>query len=60
MPFGKHKGQEMINVPASWLIWFWKENETQWRRGNLNNQKNQLMLYIEDNMEVLKMELKKG
>lgn len=26
MPFGKHKGKKMANVPASWLVWFYDEN----------------------------------
>lgn len=27
MPFGKHKGEQMANVPDSYLIWLWKENQ---------------------------------
>lgn len=26
MPFGKHKGEAMANVPASYLVWFYDEN----------------------------------
>lgn len=26
MTFGKHKGEKMANVPASWLVWFYDEN----------------------------------
>ena len=24
MPFGKYKGKKMIDVPATYLIWFWE------------------------------------
>lgn len=27
MPFGKHKGLEMIIVPDDYLMWYWKENK---------------------------------
>jgi len=33
MPFGKHKGKAMANVPASWLVWFWESNETAYKGG---------------------------
>ena len=47
MPFGKHKGVEMENVPCSYLIWLY-ENDL--KDGDVKD-------YIEDNMDVLKMEL---
>lgn len=25
MPFGKHKGEKMANVPASYLLWLYDE-----------------------------------
>lgn len=28
MPFGKHKGTALANVPASYLLWWNGENET--------------------------------
>jgi len=27
MPWGKYKGVKMANVPASYLIWLYKENK---------------------------------
>ena len=53
MPFGKHKGQKLANVPASYLLWLrqaWEENPPQ-RPDQL-----ELMRYVDDNVEVLKME----
>jgi uncharacterized protein (DUF3820 family) len=46
MPFGKHKGEQMQDVPASYLLWLYDSK--------LENQlvKN----YIEENMEVLQEE----
>lgn len=26
MPFGKHKGQDMENVPASYLLWLFEQD----------------------------------
>ena len=48
MPFGKHKGGQLINVPASYLIWLY---DNQMRNGALKN-------YIEDNLDVLRQEIK--
>lgn len=49
MPFGKFQGDKMANVPASYLLWIFKENKC----ADLVAQ------YIEDNMDVLKQEAKK-
>ena len=49
MPFGKYKGDKMINVPASYLLWLYNENKC---NKNVRD-------YIEENLDVLKMELKK-
>jgi len=49
MPFGAHKGKPLIDVPASYLIWLYDNNKTG----------KELKEYIEDNMQVLKQELKK-
>ena len=48
MPFGKHKGVKLANVPAQHLLWLY-END---RAGRLKS-------YIEEHMDVLKMEVKK-
>lgn len=49
MPYGIHKGKTMANVPAKYLIWLY------------DNQKcnGQVKAYIEDNIEVLREEIKR-
>lgn len=49
MPFGKYINEKMANVPASYLMWLYDNNKC--------NQ--QVKDYIEENMDVLKDELKK-
>jgi len=52
MPFGKHKGIKMANVPADYLIWLYDES------GCLKyNRFSDLKKYITDNMDVLKSEI---
>jgi uncharacterized protein (DUF3820 family) len=46
MPFGKHKGQPMQDVPASYLHWLWTEG--------CNNP--QVSDYIKRNLSALKKE----
>jgi len=48
MPFGKHKGMKMVNVPARYLLWL---HEQDWIEDwpDLN-------AYIIDNLDVLQME----
>ena len=52
MPFGKHKGKKLIDVPAHYLIWLYEFNEP------LRHE--QLKEYIQDNLQALKKELKNG
>ena len=47
MPFGKYKGDKMINVPASYLLWC-KDN-------TFNSDVKE---YVRDNYDALTMELK--
>lgn len=50
MPFGKHKGIRMQDVPASYLFWLWDnglKNETK---------TNSVAEYIQRNMSALKQE----
>ena len=47
MPFGKHKGVKMANVPESYLIWLYENS----------NIYGELKQYIEDNLDVLKSEI---
>jgi len=46
MPFGKYKGDRMEYVPASYLIWLYENNKCSAA----------VKEYIEDNMDVLKLE----
>lgn len=48
MPFGKHKGEKLANVPASYLLWLYQQGIS---HHGLKN-------YIENNMEVLKHQTK--
>ena len=47
MPFGKFKGQKMINVPASYLLWLYDNNKC---FGEMRE-------YIKENYDVLKKEI---
>lgn len=48
MPFGKHKGQPMERVPASYFHFLWTEG--------LKNESTPVANYIRDNMNALKSE----
>lgn len=53
MPFGTHKDKKLANVPAAYLIWC--------RRVVYNNRlqpKSPLSVYIEENLDVIKSEIK--
>lgn len=50
MPFGKFKGEKMINVPADYLLWLY------------NNGKcfGEVKKYLEDNKVVFEAEIKRN
>lgn len=48
MPFGKHKGIRMIDVPADYLLWL---HDQEWAK------KGQVHEYIINNMDSLKKEV---
>lgn len=50
MPFGKHQGEKLANVPAKYLLWLYKENKCY----------GELKKYIEENMDVLKSEVEQA
>jgi len=52
MPFGKHKGKKMIDVPAFYLKFIYDNN--------MLCKNNELREYIEDNMDVINKEIKEG
>lgn len=45
MPFGKHSDKQMIDVPASYLLYLWDDGQMAY--GNVRD-------YIEENLELLK------
>jgi len=47
MPFGKHKGEKMANVPPEYLIWIFENNKCS----------AEVAKYIAENLEVLKAEI---
>lgn len=47
MPFGKHKGKKLANVPASYLLWLFDQD---WIKPDMK-------LYINENMDALKIEI---
>ncbi len=60
MPFGKYKGDDMEDIPASYLMWLWNKNEKKYKaiRGKLGGSDlESVMDYIEDNFDVLQKEL---
>lgn len=48
MPFGQHKGKQMADVPASYLIYLYENRKVY----------GDLRIYIEDNMTVLREQIK--
>lgn len=48
MPFGKHKGKAMANIPAHYLLWLWE---------NADSLRNPVKEYIERNLDVIKTEV---
>jgi Putative quorum-sensing-regulated virulence factor len=48
MPFGKHKGQLMQDVPASYLHWLWSNG--------MRTESTPVANYIRDNLSALQQE----
>ena len=48
MPYGKHAGEELIDVPDEVLIAYWKEHRVFFYQDKLTDKAHELMLYIED------------
>ncbi len=51
MPFGKHKGMAMANVPAKYLLWLFAEIAGAFRKYP------QVKEYIQENMDILVKEV---
>lgn len=58
MPFGKHRGIKMANVPAEYLLWLYDQIKNYAPNKMALSQKD-VKEYVEDNIDVLKQELKK-
>lgn len=54
MPFGKHKGEPMSDVPASYLHWLWTNGLKQKAKTD------PVANYIERNLDALKKEYPDG
>jgi hypothetical protein len=50
MPFGKHKGEKMADVPADYFNWLWIET------GKRYDFENDVACYIRRNLDALKQE----
>lgn len=51
MPFGKHKGEKLVDVPDDYLLWFWGENKEAYKQqggSTLGAYQHRLMDYISD------------
>lgn len=55
MPFGKHKEKKMANVPASYLLFLYNQNIGKKVWGGMHD----VMVYVNDNMDALKQEVRK-
>lgn len=56
MPFGKFQGTKLANVPAHYLLWLYDQPSF---KSQVIGHKGDLRRYIEENMDVLKQEIKK-
>ena len=54
MPFGKHQGKRLIDVPAYYLLWLW-ENQYDSKA----DEAKPVSVYIFDNLDVLKSQVKR-
>lgn len=54
MPFGKHMGIPMQDVPASYLFWLWTS------QGMEHNKVDPVACYIRKNLDALKREYSDG
>ena len=53
MPFGMHKGKQMIDVPKNWLLWFYDEvNKT----GDVQGFRLDVYTYIDFNYDIIENE----
>jgi uncharacterized protein (DUF3820 family) len=53
MPFGKHRGLAMEDVPASYMFWLWTE-------GDVEHEETPVSQYIRRNLSAYEMEYPDG
>lgn len=58
MPFGVHKGVEMANVPASYLLWLYEGLKGTFL--TVNTDQYRVFIYIKDNLDILESEVARG
>ena len=58
MCFGKHEGEMLDSVPASWFRWLWTQTdfEQEFRDGELTGDRARLAMYIEENWKYIENE----
>lgn len=59
MPFGKHRGVPMQDVPAAYLHWLWTQNNGRDQRTQMLEQ-DPVLDYIRRNIAALKQEYTDG
>jgi len=55
MPFGKHKGARMKDVPPDYLLWLYETVEDD-ESEDINDNTEAVLDYIEDNLEEIEKE----
>lgn len=58
MPFGKHKGKAMEDVPADYLLWLWDETDMHNREKQYTEDGFAVHDYIKENFASLETECK--
>jgi len=58
MPFGKHKGTAMANVPATYLLWLFDQIGNDAAR--LTGWNHDIYVYVNSNMDALQKEVCDG
>lgn len=61
MPFGKHAGKKMEDVPADYLLWLYDELNADHSKSRFNDREGKwVRIYIRENLDVLHHEIKKA
>lgn len=52
MPFGKHKGEKLVNIPGKYLLYIYESG--------ISDSNERVKAYIKENLEVIKQQAKEG